>query len=99
MNVCAFRVEGEPACEERLIDAEWESVKARICHIRARSPKGPRYDAGIGEKECGASSMTDVNLDGADLTNASFSASDMSTAITDSTTTCPGGEGGPCTSL
>jgi hypothetical protein len=51
MNVCAFRVEGEPACEERLIDADWRSVKARICHIRARSEKGPRYDADMTEED------------------------------------------------
>ena len=44
MNVCAFRIDDEPACEERLIDADWKSVKARICHIRAQNKKGPRYD-------------------------------------------------------
>lgn len=51
MNVCAFRLEGEPACEERLIDADWKSVKARICHIRARSEKGPRYDPEMTEED------------------------------------------------
>ncbi len=51
MNMCAFRFPGEQACEERLIDVGWKSVKARICHIRARSPKGPRYDADMTDKE------------------------------------------------
>jgi hypothetical protein len=46
MNVCAF-----PTCEESLIDPEWLSVLGQICHICARSPRGPRYDKNMTDKE------------------------------------------------
>jgi hypothetical protein len=51
MNVCAFRDERESACEQRLIDTDWKSVKARISHICAARPKGPRYDVNMTEKQ------------------------------------------------
>jgi hypothetical protein len=52
MNVCAFREEdGSAACEEQLIDTKWRSVKARICHIRAARPGGPRYDENMNVTE------------------------------------------------
>lgn len=51
-NMCSFRrSDGAAACEEKLIDPEWYSVKARICHIRARSPGGPRFDPSMSDPE------------------------------------------------
>ena len=38
-NRCAF-----PDCEATLVDEQSGVVTAEICHIKARSPKGPRYD-------------------------------------------------------
>lgn len=47
-NVCAFiDIHGGRGCEEALTDPAWPGVKGRICHIRARQPGGPRYDAGM----------------------------------------------------
>jgi formylglycine-generating enzyme required for sulfatase activity len=39
-NTCAF-----PECNNPLVDAASGKVTARICHIKARQPEGPRYDA------------------------------------------------------
>jgi len=39
-NRCAF-----PGCEERLADVASESVVGEVCHIKAKSSDGPRYDA------------------------------------------------------
>lgn len=51
-NMCSYRLsDGAAACEEKLIDPEWYSVKARICHIRARSRGGPRYDPTMSESD------------------------------------------------
>lgn len=51
-NMCSFRrPDGGAACEEKLIDPKWYSVKARICHIRARSAGGPRYDPTMSDLE------------------------------------------------
>jgi hypothetical protein len=51
-NVCSFRdSDGSPACEEKLVDPQWYSVKARICHIHASSVGGPRYDAAMSANE------------------------------------------------
>jgi len=38
-NRCAF-----PKCPIPLVDSESGTLTANICHIRARSPEGPRYD-------------------------------------------------------
>lgn len=45
-NVCAF-----PGCEVKLTDPAWRQVKARICHIHAKSPGGPRYDPSMTNEE------------------------------------------------
>ena len=39
-NRCAF-----PGCEERLVDEAGGSIMGEVCHIKAKSPDGPRYDA------------------------------------------------------
>jgi len=39
-NRCAF-----PGCEERLVDEASGSVMGEVCHIKAKSSDGPRYDA------------------------------------------------------
>jgi hypothetical protein len=51
MNQCAFRDDRDSACEQRLLDVEWDSVKARISHICAARKGGPRYDANMSVKE------------------------------------------------
>jgi hypothetical protein len=52
MNKCAFRLDdGSAACEEQLVDPRWKSVKARVCHIRARSKEGPRFEANMTDNE------------------------------------------------
>jgi tetratricopeptide (TPR) repeat protein len=38
-NQCAF-----PGCIQQLVDTETDTVVGEICHIKAQSPKGPRYD-------------------------------------------------------
>lgn len=38
-NVCAF-----PGCDAPIVDTEHGVVTGEICHIKARSPHGPRYD-------------------------------------------------------
>ena len=43
-NLCAF-----PRCSQSLLHGG--KVTGRICHIRAASPRGPRYDAGMSEDE------------------------------------------------
>jgi hypothetical protein len=52
-NLCAFRDidSNDPACEEVLVDPKWKQVKARVCHIRAASPGGPRYDSNMKDAE------------------------------------------------
>jgi len=45
-NRCAF-----PGCALPLVDEASGKVTGRICHIRARSPEGQRYDAGQSEKK------------------------------------------------
>lgn len=45
-NQCAF-----PRCTAPLVEAVSSKVTGRICHIKARSPKGPRYDAQQSEAE------------------------------------------------
>jgi hypothetical protein len=52
-NVCAFRdPDGRlPACEERLTDPGWRSVKARICHIAGRRRDSARYDKAMTDEE------------------------------------------------
>ena len=45
-NVCAF-----PGCEATLVDPTSGKVTGRICHIKARSPDGPRYDSEQGDAE------------------------------------------------
>jgi hypothetical protein len=45
-NTCAF-----PNCTNLLVDVASGKVTARICHIKARQPEGPRYDAGQTEAE------------------------------------------------
>lgn len=39
-NVCAF-----PGCTAPIVDTEHGIVTGEICHIKARSPLGPRYEA------------------------------------------------------
>lgn len=50
-NVCAFRDAQTPACEERLTDPGWKSVKGRICHIAGRRPESARYFAAMTDEE------------------------------------------------
>jgi hypothetical protein len=38
-NECAM-----DECHDQLTNPSWRSVKARVCHIRAQSPGGPRHD-------------------------------------------------------
>lgn len=45
-NRCAF-----PRCEQELVDAESGKVTGRVCHIRAQSPCGPRYDENQSDAE------------------------------------------------
>ena len=45
-NRCAF-----PGCNLPLVDAGSGTVLGEICHIKARSPEGPRYDPAQTEKE------------------------------------------------
>ena len=51
MNQCAHRFPPKGACEEVLIDPDGMSIMAEICHIQARSPKGPRYNPEMTEEE------------------------------------------------
>jgi RNA polymerase sigma factor (sigma-70 family) len=45
MNVCAFAdPDSRVACEERLADPTWESVKAEVCHIRGQKVGSARHD-------------------------------------------------------
>ncbi len=52
-NMCAYRDpnSNHPACEEKLVDPAWKQVNAMICHIRAASPGGPRYDPAMTDEE------------------------------------------------
>lgn len=45
---------GHPDCEEKVADTELEIVIGEICHIRAQSEGGPRYDPNLGEDEVDA---------------------------------------------
>jgi hypothetical protein len=45
-NRCAF-----PGCELPLVDEASGNVLGEMCHIRARSPDGPRYDPEQTEEE------------------------------------------------
>jgi hypothetical protein len=45
-NRCAF-----PGCNLPLVDAGSSTVLGEICHIKARSPDGPRYDPAQAEEE------------------------------------------------
>ena len=45
-NRCAF-----PGCDLPLVDEASGKVTGRICHIKADSPGGPRYDPGQSEEE------------------------------------------------
>lgn len=42
---------GHPDCEEEVADTEQEIVIGEICHIRAQSEGGPRYDPDLSEDE------------------------------------------------
>jgi tetratricopeptide (TPR) repeat protein len=48
-NQCAF-----PGCALPLVDPDSGAVLGEICHVRARSPGGPRYDATQTEEQCHA---------------------------------------------
>jgi hypothetical protein len=50
-NQCGF-----PGCEEKVVDIEQEIVVGEICHIRAQSPGGPRYDPDLSDDEVDAHS-------------------------------------------
>src|SRR5437016_5240155 len=45
-NECAF-----PGCTAPIVDTELDVVTGQICHIKGKSPKGPRYDANQTEAE------------------------------------------------
>jgi len=45
-NLCAF-----PSCATRIVDPQFGTLAGRICHIKARSPRGPRYDPKQSEEE------------------------------------------------
>lgn len=45
-NVCAF-----PACLSPIVDSRTGVVTGDICHIRAKSPKGPRFDPNQSREE------------------------------------------------
>lgn len=48
-NQCGF-----PGCEEDVVDIGQEIVVGEICHIRAQSPGGPRYDPDLNDDEVDA---------------------------------------------
>jgi hypothetical protein len=45
-NECAF-----PGCTAPIVDTEHGVVTGQICHIKGKSPNGPRYDASQTEAE------------------------------------------------
>jgi hypothetical protein len=45
-NQCAF-----PGCSQPLVDPPSGKVTGRICHVKARSEGGPRYDPGQSDEE------------------------------------------------
>ncbi|MBM4083742.1 MAG: hypothetical protein FJ272_03045, partial [Planctomycetes bacterium] len=45
-NRCAF-----PGCKQALVDEKSGVVTAEICHIKAESPGGPRYDSNQSDRE------------------------------------------------
>ncbi len=45
-NRCAF-----PGCNLQLVDPGSSTVLGEICHVKARSPDGPRYDPAQAEEE------------------------------------------------
>jgi hypothetical protein len=51
-NACGFAdIDSGRGCEEKLTHPDWKQVKARISHIRAWSPGGPRYDPAMTDEE------------------------------------------------
>jgi len=42
---------GYPDCEYEVVDIETETVVGEICHIRAQSEGGPRYDPSLSDEE------------------------------------------------
>ncbi|WP_160164226.1 HNH endonuclease [Natrialba taiwanensis] len=42
---------GYPDCENEVVDIETETVVGEICHIRAQSEGGPRYDPSLSDEE------------------------------------------------
>jgi len=42
---------GYPDCENEVVDIETETVVGEICHIRAQSEGGPRYDPNLSDDE------------------------------------------------
>lgn len=38
-NICAF-----PQCSAPIVDTVQDVITGQVCHIKAKSPKGPRYD-------------------------------------------------------
>lgn len=46
MNCCAF-----PGCKTPIIDPEANTILSEVCHIRARSNRGPRYDPAQTDEE------------------------------------------------
>ncbi|MDK9721164.1 MAG: HNH endonuclease [Rhodospirillales bacterium] len=45
-NLCAF-----PGCSQKIADFATDAVVGEVCHIKARSRKGPRFDPLLTEKE------------------------------------------------
>jgi hypothetical protein len=50
-NECAY-----PDCEVQLADPNGDGVIGEICHIRAQSEGGPRYDSSLNEEEIDSAS-------------------------------------------
>ena len=50
-NVCAMRVPGMAACEEKLSDPAWQRVKGEVAHIRGERPGSARYDPSMTDGE------------------------------------------------
>ena len=45
-NTCAF-----PGCDAPIVDTTYGVVVGQICHIKGKSPNGPRYDPNQSEEE------------------------------------------------
>jgi hypothetical protein len=51
-NVCAFiDIDTKRGCEEPLTNPTWQSVNARVCHIRGRRRGSARYDPNMTAEE------------------------------------------------